>query len=171
MALVDGVSLAHPEFQVYRDYARQFGSVLFLLVAFCFAAAQFSQVLSDWWLGRWAENDVVYIIGYRSDWPRAKVLNHFLAGYGLLALLQVCFAATKVIFVQLAGLRAARLLHERMLRMILGAPTSFFDITPVGRIVNRFSSDMELVDNQVRPMIVTCFKNHEFDLYCLNLLK
>eukprot|EP01050_Picozoa_sp_SAG11_P004326 SAG11_NODE_274_length_11310_cov_4.717510_8_plen_126_part_00 len=59
--------------------------------------------------------------------------NYFLVGYGVAAFAQVLFAATKVIFVQLAGLRASRLLHERMLSRVLGAPMSFFDITPTGK--------------------------------------
>jgi ABC-type multidrug transport system fused ATPase/permease subunit len=134
---------------VYLDYAQQFGRVLFLAVVLWFASAQFSQVISDWWMGRWSEHDVGWIIGYTPAWSQNKVLGYFLGVYGLLALMQVAFAAVKVIFVQLAGLRAAKLLHARMLRRLLGAPSSFFDVTPVGRIVNRFSSDMEQVDNQL----------------------
>ena len=43
------------------------------------------------------------------------------------------------------GLRAAKKLHANMLQSLLRAPTSFFDMTPVGRIVNRFSSDMQSI--------------------------
>lgn len=48
-----------------------------------------------------------------------------------------------------------------MLKAILKAPTTnFFDITPVGRILNRFSKDVDTLDN-VLPMglrgWVSCF--------------
>eukprot|EP01051_Picozoa_sp_SAG22_P001192 SAG22_NODE_44_length_24912_cov_33.648894_23_plen_268_part_00 len=119
------------ELAVYLDYAQQFGSIMFLLVVFWFAMAQCSQVTSDWWMGRWSEDDTTVIFGYRASWSRNHVLNYFLVGYGLLALVQVSFAAIKVVFVQLAGLRAARAVHERILARLLGAPTSFFDVTPV----------------------------------------
>lgn len=41
-------------------------------------------------------------------------------------------------------------MHKQMLNSVIRAPTStFFDITPVGRIVNRFSQDIDTVDNDL----------------------
>jgi ABC-type multidrug transport system fused ATPase/permease subunit len=37
------------------------------------------------------------------------------------------------------SVRASRLLHDGMLACVLHSPMSFFDTTPLGRIVNRFS--------------------------------
>ena len=45
------------------------------------------------------------------------------------------------------GLRAARVLYSELSDAILGAPTSFFETTPTGRILNRFTSDTEQMDN------------------------
>ena len=42
----------------------------------------------------------------------------------------------------LAGLRASRSIFEKLLDVVLEAPMSFFDTTPVGRIINRFSKDL-----------------------------
>lgn len=47
------------------------------------------------------------------------------------------------------GLRASKKMHETMLDRLLHAPTAFFDVTPVGRVVNRFSSDIDMADNQL----------------------
>jgi len=41
---------------------------------------------------------------------------------------------------------ASRLLHHRMLSTVLRAPLAFFETTPAGRILNRFSRDIETVD-------------------------
>ncbi len=44
----------------------------------------------------------------------------------------------------------SRGLHTRLLRALLRAPVSFFDGTPVGRILQRFSRDLEVVDVQLQ---------------------
>ena len=54
------------------------------------------------------------------------------------------------------GLRAAKKLHLNMLESLLRAPTSFFDRTPVGRVVNRFSSDMQSIDMGLTDTFITC---------------
>jgi ATP-binding cassette subfamily C (CFTR/MRP) protein 4 len=51
--------------------------------------------------------------------------------------------------------RASTALHNNMFQQILRAPVRFFDVNPVGIILNRFSKDMGLVDNQMpTPMSV-----------------
>jgi ATP-binding cassette subfamily C (CFTR/MRP) protein 1 len=47
----------------------------------------------------------------------------------------------------LTELRAASALHNRMLDAIMKAPMQFFDATPVGRVLNRFSNDQESLDS------------------------
>eukprot|EP00887_Chlorella_sp_A99_P004434 scaffold30.g4434.t1 len=47
------------------------------------------------------------------------------------------------------GLVAARRLHARLLAAVLAAPQGFFDATPAGRILNRFSSDTATVDDSL----------------------
>jgi ABC-type multidrug transport system fused ATPase/permease subunit len=43
-----------------------------------------------------------------------------------------------------ASLRASLLVHKDMVARVMRAPTTWFDQTPVGRVQNRFSSDMEV---------------------------
>ena len=44
---------------------------------------------------------------------------------------------------------ASRLIHEKLLQTVLFLPVSFFDVTPVGRIINRFSQDIATIDEDL----------------------
>jgi len=57
----------------------------------------------------------------------------------------------------LGSLKAARLLHFRLLHNILRLPVSFFDTTPLGRIINRFSRDTDVIDAYLPNMMRTWF--------------
>lgn len=46
-------------------------------------------------------------------------------------------------------MNAARVTHNELLKRIIRAPMSFFDVTPVGRIINRFSKDVNEIDNDL----------------------
>lgn len=49
--------------------------------------------------------------------------------------------------VAIGTLNAAKILHLKMLRNILRNPMVFFDTTPVGRILSRFSKDVDVCDS------------------------
>lgn len=47
---------------------------------------------------------------------------------------------------QWAGARARHKLHKEAVSELLRAPISFFDSTPIGKILNSFSVDMAVID-------------------------
>ncbi|KAG0245229.1 hypothetical protein BGW41_002698 [Actinomortierella wolfii] len=74
---------------------------------------------------------------------------------GIYALLSVLYIVTVMVrqYIQWGGsVSASRQIHRRLLSNILGAPIRFFDTTPVGRIMNRFTKDMETVDQETAPV-------------------
>ena len=93
-----------------------------------------SQVASNWWLSRWSvsadpSNTYYYCTVYLG------------IGAGACFLILAYQIATVV-----GGLAAAAGIHKNMLAAILHAPTSFFDTTPSGQILNRFTMDMKDID-------------------------
>lgn len=52
-----------------------------------------------------------------------------------------------------SSLRAAKRLHETMLRSILRAPMVFFHTNPTGRIINRFAKDLGDIDRNVANLM------------------
>jgi ABC-type multidrug transport system fused ATPase/permease subunit len=53
------------------------------------------------------------------------------------------------LYLALGTLLAATYLHSQMLSHVLTNPLSFFDTTPTGRILNRFSKDIDTLDNTI----------------------
>ena len=49
----------------------------------------------------------------------------------------------------LVGSAASRTIHKRMAKQVLGAPLGFFESTPVGRLIQRFSKDLDQIDQQL----------------------
>lgn len=49
--------------------------------------------------------------------------------------------------------RAASQLHERLLINVLRLPIMFFDMTPTGRIINRFASDIDMIDTTLSGLV------------------
>lgn len=79
------------------------------------------------------------------------------SGFGLTNLITSLICSMLFVF---GGYKASKYLHESALCGILFAPIwSFFDVNPTGRIMNRFSKDMELVDVRLVDSIrQTCLK-------------
>jgi len=66
--------------------------------------------------------------------------------YGCIGLLVLVGTMWADLYWLRRGLAAGRSVHDKMLKSILGASVRFFDSTPVGRVLQRFSRDMEAVD-------------------------
>ena len=54
------------------------------------------------------------------------------------------------------GARASDRIHKTLLYRLLRCPISFFDTNPTGRILNRFSGDMDVLDGDITNSINTC---------------
>ena len=47
------------------------------------------------------------------------------------------------------NIRAGHFIHAGVLKTILSSPMSFFEMTPVGRILNRFGKDLDVIDTLI----------------------
>ncbi|CAF0741409.1 unnamed protein product [Adineta ricciae] len=73
--------------------------------------------------------------------------------YSILGATQGIFAFSMQMIQKLAAFAAGRRLHWIILVGILRAPMSFFDTTPLGRIINRFAKDIDAVDGTLPSSI------------------
>ncbi|XP_040004117.1 ATP-binding cassette sub-family C member 9 isoform X2 [Xiphias gladius] len=69
--------------------------------------------------------------------------------------------------VEFLGLTAATNLHHNLLNKIIHAPIRFFDITPLGQILNRFSADTNIIDQHIPPTLESLTRS---TLLCLSAI-
>lgn len=46
------------------------------------------------------------------------------------------------------------MIHDRLLRTVMHTKLRFFDSTPLGQLMNRFSKDVKPVDQEVAPVAI-----------------
>ena len=83
----------------------------------------------------------------------------YLNWYGAVGGLSILFVTIRGLVTAASRVRASKHIHEALITSIMKAPMSFFDTTPLGRILNRFSSDIEVIDNQLGSAIAQVFSS------------
>ncbi|KAG2204776.1 hypothetical protein INT47_004051 [Mucor saturninus] len=76
-------------------------------------------------------------------------LNMYLNIYMLITMTNILIGAGRFASLYYGTLRASKTIYQILLRRVLRAPMRFFDTTPIGRILNRFSKDFEYIDSGV----------------------
>ncbi|XP_054062411.1 ATP-binding cassette sub-family C member 5 isoform X5 [Rissa tridactyla] len=96
---------------------------------------------------------------------------HYYAGiYALsMAVMLILKAVRGVVFVK-GTLRASSRLHDELFRRILRSPMKFFDTTPTGRILNRFSKDMDEVDVRLPFQAEMFIQNVILVFFCVGVI-
>ncbi|XP_077530982.1 multidrug resistance-associated protein 1-like [Haemaphysalis longicornis] len=129
------------KWRVYRDLAKATGEWIMLGILVTFVICHVFQVLGSMWVSSWT-NDAQDPFLARDPGQR----NYRLVIYGIYGFAEAVFLLLGCVFLQLAMLHGARVVHQGMLHHVFRAPMSFFDTTPTGRIINRFSKDVDAAD-------------------------
>lgn len=151
------------KWQVYTEYAKQSNLYAVTVYLLAMLAAQSAQVAGNFWLKNWSEaND--------ASGSNADVIKYigiyFAFGVGSAALVVL---QTLLLWI-FCSIEASRKLHERMAFAIFRSPMSFFDTTPAGRILNRFSSDIYRVDEIIARTFNMLFVNSTRALFTMGVI-
>ncbi|CAG7784814.1 unnamed protein product [Allacma fusca] len=109
------------------------GTLIFMLLQQVFA------ISGNLALSKWTSLETKNV----TDIEERNIFLSVYAGFGFLQAGSIFVAA---VFMNCGTLKSAAMFHSKMLQRIVHAPMSFFDTTPIGRIVNRFSKDIETLD-------------------------
>nr|CAD7572885.1 unnamed protein product [Timema californicum] len=137
---------------VYKHYMAAIGLLLTIGTLVINAILQGFQVGSNVWLTVWSENEYG-TFNFTTNLTETNPVELYLGVYGMLGLGQVLCVCIGTLTVSVGTINAANTLHNTMLANILRLPQSLFDTTPTGRILTRFSSDVNVLDTHI-PMIL-----------------
>jgi len=136
-------------FDVYKAYIRAAGGPgLAAGVLLGIAVGQALQTGADSWVSVWSDHS--------GEKPGQKF--HVSSSMGLLGYTGLSMAAFFGIFAtsalfRLTALNAARSFHRQLLGNMLKLPMAFYDTTPLGRVLSRFSKDVYTVDEQLQSTL------------------
>ncbi|CAF0960595.1 unnamed protein product [Rotaria sordida] len=153
------------KWHVYAAYVRAGAGIVvgFLLVPLVLAVQQAVYIFSSWWLAAWNDDESYRhqifdncTIGQQhntiwsmtdAEWNNYRNRRFYI--YWGIILIFVLITLFRTAVIELMFLNAARVLHNKMFRQLIRAPIVFFDTNPVGRILNRFTKDVAIMDDSL----------------------
>lgn len=135
-------AVASVPWSVYGDYVRASGSifngpfVIFLLIL-----SQGSNITTSLWLSYWTSD--------KYGLSKGQYIGIY-AGLGAVQALLMYFFS---VMLSVLGTKSSKTMLQEAVTRVLRAPMSFFDTTPLGRITNRFSRDVDVMDNNLTDAI------------------
>uniref|UniRef100_A0A674AB00 ATP-binding cassette, sub-family C (CFTR/MRP), member 8 n=1 Tax=Salmo trutta TaxID=8032 RepID=A0A674AB00_SALTR len=142
----------------WRSCGVYLSSAGFLLLPLLLLSQLFKHTLMvaiDYWLAHWTS----HVITAKILFPLCSPL--------VLCCLGIVLCLVTSVAVEWTGLRVAKELHHNLLSKIILAPMRLFETTPLGNILNRFSSDTNTIDQHI-PATLECLSRST--LLCVSAL-
>ncbi|KAJ1892488.1 hypothetical protein LPJ66_006310, partial [Kickxella alabastrina] len=137
------------EWDIYRIYAKACGMRNAVMFGVALLSSSVSNVSANMWLKHWASSNSGTDVdsGIMLFAIARHTVFYYLLIYGALGLLGASMSSLQSLLLWTrCSIRASTKIHDNMLSSVLRSPMSFFDVTPLGRILNRFSSDLQRCD-------------------------
>uniref|UniRef100_A0A803YP97 ATP binding cassette subfamily C member 8 n=1 Tax=Meleagris gallopavo TaxID=9103 RepID=A0A803YP97_MELGA len=120
-------------------------------------------------LSQLLKHTVMVAIDYCLARWTSDVFNHspYSKIFSILCCLGIVLCLVTSIAVEWTGLKVTKKLHASLLNKIILAPMRFFETTPLGSILNRFSADCNTIDQHI-PATLECLSRST--LLCVSAL-
>lgn len=131
----------------YIHYAKSGGWWVAISAVFVQGLGRAAEVMAAFWLSIWAGSAVSAL---QSGHPHTDAeTSRYVGIYAAFGMIGVFGLTVRALLMAVHRLHASKTLHENLTGSILRAPVAFFDVTPSGRILNRFAADMDKIDQQI----------------------
>uniref|UniRef100_A0A4W5R9F2 ABC-type glutathione-S-conjugate transporter n=1 Tax=Hucho hucho TaxID=62062 RepID=A0A4W5R9F2_9TELE len=134
--------------KVFWEYVKAVGPLLTLFICFLYGCQNAAAIGANVWLSQWT-NDAAQNMTQENISMRVGV-------YAALGIAQGILVMVSSFTLAMGNIGAARKLHYALLDNKFHTPQSFFDTTPIGRVINRFSKDIYVIDEAL-PSTVLMF--------------
>uniref|UniRef100_A0A8C2TGF2 ATP binding cassette subfamily C member 8 n=1 Tax=Coturnix japonica TaxID=93934 RepID=A0A8C2TGF2_COTJA len=127
-------------------------------------------VAIDYCLARWTSDAISGKMEVElKNCSYCEVFNHspYSKVFSILCCLGIVLCLVTSIAVEWTGLKVTKKLHASLLNKIILAPMRFFETTPLGSILNRFSADCNTIDQHI-PATLECLSRST--LLCVSAL-
>nr|XP_058924671.1 ATP-binding cassette sub-family C member 8 isoform X5 [Kogia breviceps] len=153
-------------------YLSSAGILLLSLLIFSQLLKHMVLVAIDYWLAKWTDSALILSPMARNcSLSQAQECSLDQTVYAMvftvLCSLGIVLCLVTSITVEWTGLKVAKRLHCSLLNQIILAPMRFFETTPLGSILNRFSSDCNTIDQHI-PSTLECLSRST--LLCVSAL-
>uniref|UniRef100_A0A4W2C9E6 Uncharacterized protein n=1 Tax=Bos indicus x Bos taurus TaxID=30522 RepID=A0A4W2C9E6_BOBOX len=154
------------------NYLSSAGTLLLSLLVFSQLLKHMVLVAIDYWLAKWTDSALTLSPMARNcSLSQAQECSLNQTGYAMvftvLCSLGIVLCLITSVTVEWTGLKVAKRLHRSLLNQIILAPMRFFETTPLGSILNRFSSDCNTIDQHI-PSTLECLSRST--LLCVSAL-
>ncbi|OXB74531.1 UNVERIFIED_CONTAM: hypothetical protein H355_011494 [Colinus virginianus] len=123
-------------------------------------------VAIDYWLATWTSMDNANEFR-NADEVQSTEKTYHVAVFSILSGAGIVLCLITSLTVEWMGLTAAKNLHHNLLNKIILGPIRFFDMTPLGLILNRFSADTNIIDQHIPPTLESLTRS---TLLCLSAI-
>eukprot|EP01132_Coremiostelium_polycephalum_P009679 gene9679-11876_t len=131
--------------KLYFLYFIAIGPTLATSIIFFYVATQVLSILANWWLSVWSDSYNETDSGEPQN-DRSKYYLSVYVAFSFSAISTTFLRSFSMVF---GSIKGSKLFHEKMFQSVIRSPMSFFDTTPIGRILNRFSKDQLTIDESI----------------------
>uniref|UniRef100_A0A5F4VV69 ATP binding cassette subfamily C member 8 n=1 Tax=Callithrix jacchus TaxID=9483 RepID=A0A5F4VV69_CALJA len=151
-------------------YLSSAGILLLSLLVFSQLLKHMVLVGIDYWLAKWTDSALTLTpVARNCSLSQECILDQtvYAMVFTVLCSLGIVLCLVTSVTVEWTGLKVAKRLHRSLLNRIILAPMRFFETTPLGSILNRFSSDCNTIDQHI-PSTLECLSRST--LLCVSAL-
>lgn len=123
----------------YLKYGR--GAYMVPICVMSIVLMQVANILNSYWLIWWQKDHFHEPIGF------------YMGIYAMLGVVMTIFTFIMGCTMGFLSYYACKRVHHEAIQRVVYAPMAWLDVTPIGRIMNRFSKDVDVVDNQLADAV------------------